>query len=609
MDAMEEFFVEKTEEKKKKKINITLVAAIAVVLLIILQIVSALRESGGTDKIKLRQYGDDTIAAEKRKTDGEVPVFSAESGFYDEEFTLTLSGPKGTSILYTLDGSDPAGSVVTEKYTEPISIYDNTKDINKLSSKYDYALANYMTPNKNVDKGIIVRACLKLADGTYGPTVTKSYFVGKDKPFYKDLKVVSLVTNPYNILDDKYGIYVVGSAYKKWKRSKDYNPTYADWDLRNPTNYNQSGKEWERPAVVQVFEVGELAFEQAVGIRLSGRVSRSNVQKSIRLYAREEYGDSKLRYTFFDGLTDIDGKIIKKFDKVTLRNAGNDSTDTCIRDNIIQSLVCDRAVSTQADQPCMLFLDGEFWGFYHMKERLEDYYFQSHYDVKKENVTIIKNNAYEGNDAIIEDYKKFFNWSMYADFSDEANYQKACDVFDMQSFMDYFVIETYINNNDWLCTDTNNCMMWRANEPVDGNEYGDGKWRFALFDTEYSCNLYGEKETKPEYDLLNNLHRRKTWCNPAALFYKFLENEGFREEFYKTYIEIMDECFTPEHVNEVIDTYVEEYGIAVSAGLNRYIHTGTDNRYLLEKLEQVKDFFAKRPEYAKEYLNALIGQY
>lgn len=599
----------KKEGKNKKRLNISLIVAAVVVLLVVLEIISAFREFGGVDKIRLREYGDDTIADEKRNNDAETPVFSAESGFYDEEFSLTLSGPEGATILYTLDGSDPAGSVVKETYVDPISIYDNTTTINKLSAKYNYSLAQTMVPNKTVDKGIVVRACLKFPDGTFGPTVTKSYFVGKTAAYYKDLKVISLVTNPYNIVDEDTGIYVIGSAYKKWKRSDDYNPTYENWNLKNPTNYNQSGKEWERPAIVQVFEKGEIAFEQAVGIRLAGKVSRSNVQKSFRLYARSEYGDSKLRYTFFDGLTDIDGKKIKKFDKVTLRNAGNDSTDTCIRDNIIQSLVSGRDVSIQADEPCMLFLDGEFWGFYHIKERLEDYYFQSHYDIKKENVTIIKNSDYEGNDEIIGEYQNFFNWAMYADFSDDANYEKACKVFDMQSFMDYFAIETYINNKDWLYTDTNNCMMWRANEPVDGNEYGDGKWRFALFDTEYSCNLYGQTETKPEFDLLNDLYIRKTWTNPAALFYKFLENEGFRKNFEQTYIEVIDECFNPEHVNEVIDTYVEEYGSAISAGLNRYTNTGTDSRYLMERLEPVKDFFNKRPEYAREYLSTLLGRY
>ena len=35
------------------------------------------------------------------------PVFSVDSGFYDEPFDLTLSAGYGNKIYYTLDGSNP----------------------------------------------------------------------------------------------------------------------------------------------------------------------------------------------------------------------------------------------------------------------------------------------------------------------------------------------------------------------------------------------------------------------------------------------------------------------------------------------------------------------
>ena len=37
-----------------------------------------------------------------------VPVFSADSGFYENEFSLTISHSNPNAvIIYTLDGSDP----------------------------------------------------------------------------------------------------------------------------------------------------------------------------------------------------------------------------------------------------------------------------------------------------------------------------------------------------------------------------------------------------------------------------------------------------------------------------------------------------------------------
>lgn len=535
----------------------------------------------------------------------EVPVFSADSGFYEEKFELGITSGVG-EIYYTLDGSDPAGNALALLYHKPISIYDNTEDDNTLSAESDIVLGYYCTPNYNVDKGMIVRAVVKDNDGNYGKTVTKSYFVGKTKDYYQDMKVISLVTNPYNLFDPDDGIYVVGNKYYEWLKSADFDPAMEDWRQDNPTNYNQTGKEWERPATIQIFEQGVPVYEQDVAIRLAGNATRSNAQKSIRLYARKEYGDKKIRYPFFEDLTDINGEPIDKFDKITLRNDGNDTTGAFIRDELVQSLCSDLAVGVQAETPCILFIDGEFWGMYHVKERIEDYYFASHYGVEKTNVTYVKRDETEGSEAVRQEYEDFYKWAVSADLSDGENYKRVADVIDIQSLMDYFAIETYINNYDWLNIGKrpNNILMWRVNERVDGNPYGDGKWRFVLYDMEYSAGLYSQEGTKNSYDAFKNISRENTWANPGVLFFRLLENENFCREFYVNYIEIMDNNFDADRVNEWIDEYGGEYGDAISDTFKRYLsdeHYGHFNYHA----GTVKSFYNTRQIFAKKYLDEL----
>lgn len=547
-------------------------------------------------------YTADAVVERVAGDSEQVPVFSADSGFYDEGFELAITAAAG-EIYYTLDGSDPAGSSSARLYEKPIKIYNNTEDRNILSAERDIVLGHYIIPFYKVDKGMIIRAAVKDESGSYGKTVTKSYFVGKTEDYYHDMKVISLVTNPYNLFDPDEGIYVVGSGYYEWKKSPEYNPAYEDWRQDNPTNYNRSGKKWERPAVVQVFEQGKPVYEQDVAIRLAGNVSRSNAQKSIRLYAREEYGDKRLRYTFFDGLTDINGKPIEKFDKVTLRNDGNDTTSAFFRDELVQSLCADRAVGVQAEEPCILFIDGEFWGMYHIKERIDAYYIASHYDVDKANVTYVKCSETEGSEDIRQEYEDFFKWAMSADLSQNENYQKVADTIDLQSLMDYFAIETYINNYDWLYAGRhpNNILMWRVNEKVDGNIYGDGRWRFVLYDMEYSSNLYGQEGTKPEYDSFKNINKENEWMNIGALFFRLLNNDTFRSDFYENYLEVMDECFDPDRVNAWIDEYCGDNYYAISDTFRRF---QGDNSGLLDyHIETVRDFYNRRPEYARQYLN------
>lgn len=592
--------------KKKKKLNLTTIVVIIVVAVFALMILNVAREMD-FKALEIQKFAKDSDKI--KRTDLSAPIYSADSGFYPEEFMLTLTGDAGNTIYYTLDGSDPACSPMTKKYKEPLRIYDNSVDRNVFSARTDIALGIVIPPKENVDKAMIVRAVQKDSKGNYGETVTKCYFVGKTKSVFSDFRIISLVTNPYNLFDKDTGIYVCGNAYMKWRRSKDFNPLLENWNTKNPTNYNNSGPEWERPAEVFIYENGEQVFAQKVGIRLAGNVSRSNAQKSIRLYAREEYGDSKLRYKFFDDLRDADGKKIKKFDKITLRNGGNDTNNSNLRDEIVQELVKDRAISTQAESLSLLYIDGEYWGTYHIKERLEDYYFQSHYNIPKETISIVKNSEFQGEEKTWRIYQNFYDWAYAADMTDPENYNKFWEKFDMQSFMDYFAVETYINNSDWLRKSVNNCMMWRTEVPIEGNPYADGKWRFALFDTEFSANLYGNYETSEEYNLLGNLYTVRKWSNLAPVFYNLMNNDEFRKAFHDNYVEIVETCFEPGHVSMVIDDYADRYGEAIAMGLNRYLNSGENTSKFDRELKDVRKFYENRPEYALQYLEDLCKQY
>lgn len=539
-----------------------------------------------------------------------APEFSKESGFYASGFDLTITGASGSTILYTLDGTDPRTSSTAKTYQSAIAVKDNTNDPNVLSAITDITINNTSAPSQPVDKGMVLRAVCKDAQGNFSDVVTESYFINKNAAYYQDMRVISLVTEPDNMFSTDKGIYMVGDAYYQWRNSPEFDPTLREWDTRLPTNYNQSGVEWERPANIQIFEKGTLAYETGVGIRIAGNATRSSAQKSIRLYARSDYGDSNLKYTFFEELTDITGKPITKFDKVTLRNGGNDVDGVKFRDDLAQALAKNLDVSLQANDYCILFIDGEFWGMYSIKERLEDDYVESHYGIDKTNVTTIKNGEIEGNEAVGQAYVDFYNWAIAADMKDDANYQKVCDTIDMQSFMDYITLETYICNADWCSSNgTNNWQIWRVNEAVDGNEYGDGKWRYMVFDTEYSSALYNENRTSYNYDALSNMSTEKEWKNIGALFYKLLENETFKTEFAANYKKIVENEFNYQSdVAPLIDAYVQELQEATKASWRRFGGYNADRQIsgYNSSVEGVRRFYQERAKYALDYLDKVI---
>jgi len=534
-----------------------------------------------------------------------VPVFSHKAGFYDNSFMLTLSSEAGT-IYYTIDGTDPRTSKTARLCTQEIEIYNNTDEPNIYSAVKDISLNNYQPPKFNIDKGKHIRAVVKTADGTYGPVVTNSYFVEKAASFYSTIRVISMVTDANYLFHRDTGAYMVGSRYYDWKNSSDY-VKYDPSDVQNKTNYNFDGRESEFPVNIQVFENGTAVYTADVGARISGNWSRSAFQKSFRLYARKEYGDSKMKYAFFDGLTNSEGKEIKKYDKITLRNGGNDHI-LHFRDAFIHDLASETGIDYMASAPYLLFINGEFWGFYLLREKPEDYYIQSHYGIDETQVTVIKNGSLEsGTEAAYGDYWEFCRWAASADMTVEENYQNFCEQMDIQSFMDYIAIETYVGNTDWAYGYLNNWMVWRSETVNPSLPRADGKWRFILYDLDISSGLYGNNDTSFYYDSLGTIDAPWNDFNFPDMLKNLCRNKEFLERFYNNYLSVIDNCFSIEKVEAKLNAYTKAYKEATQATHRRFGNTWAADSYDKEA-EGLLDFFQNRPKYAKQHLDVFCGK-
>ena len=116
-------------------------------------------------------------------------IFSKESGFYEKEFSLTLSTSSETSkIFYKIDGTNPTNSSTSKEYKNPIDIIDRSQSPNiysnyeeDMDSPYSISYnAKYQKPPFSVDKAMIVRAVAKNGD-TYGNVISKTYFIIDEK--------------------------------------------------------------------------------------------------------------------------------------------------------------------------------------------------------------------------------------------------------------------------------------------------------------------------------------------------------------------------------------------------------------------------------------------
>lgn len=551
-----------------------------------------------------------------------LPVFSSESGFYGTDFALTLSVAGDGDIYYTTDGTDPCDSETSQLYSGPVTVKDRTNEPNLYSKYEENGTAQsvsrgigYKKPTFNVDKATVVRAVVKNTDGTYGSTVNHTYFITSGKlSQYKNMTVVSLVTNPDNLFDPDKGIYVTGNQYIDWQNSSSYNPEKSVWDTDNITNYFSRGREWEREADITIFESGSVAVKQGMGIRIKGASTRNSAQKSFNLYARSEYGASKIKNPLLPGNYSIDGKLIEKYDSISLRSVGD---EVRLRDSFAQGLVHDRENLTTEDmKPCVVFLNGEYWGMYEMAEKLSDYFIESNYGIDKKDVAMLKNGEQE--EGAQEESDNFLNFAYsYAqkNLTDDTNYKKVCDFIDIDSMIEHYAAGLYLGTFDWP---NYNYAVWRnTGEAIDGNKYSDGKWRFISFDYDYTMGAtYGSFGGVEGYQYDSFLHMDKSKKGaPTCLFVKLLKNEDFRNRFAAVYCDYANEVLTEKKANNMADRYATNYSDMLASTQLRWwgFFGGTPDglipyykrTYQNETLNGIRTFFSKRAEYTlndmKEY--------
>ncbi len=556
------------------------------------------------------------------------PVFSAPSGFYGTDLALSLSAGSGTTICYTTDGSDPTTSPTAQVYTSAITVKDRTNEPN-IYSEYaedEYSATSisrktgYKKPPFKVDKATVVRAAARNADGKFSNVVSQTYFITSGSlSQYKDMTVVSLVTDPDNLFDPDKGIYVTGTQYLQWLRSSAYDPKKSAWDTDNICNFFSHGKEWEREATITVFRDGESITEQNMGIRIKGASTRNTAQKSFHLYARSDYGASKLEYPMIPGNLDWQGRLIDKYDSISLRAVGEEGR---LRDGFAQKLVADRDdLTTQDMTSCVVFINGEYWGLYEMIEKLSDYFIETNYGIEKKDVAMIKNGEIEeGPQEELDSFVNFCNSYSKLDLTNEANYKAVCDFIDIDSFIDHYAAGIYLGTYDWP---NRNCGMWRnMGEPIPGNPYSDGKWRFISFDYDFTMGKtyadFGGVEGYA-YDGFRHMENMDNGGKyaPTNLFINMLKNRDFRDKFVNVYCDYANEVLSSEKANALAEVYVKDYTESLAQTTVRWwgFYGGSKEsnlsynreQYLNKTIPQIKEFFRQRKKYTLEDMRDYLG--
>ena len=499
------------------------------------------------------------------------PQSSVPAGFYTTAIhdSLKCSSPN-TVIYYTLNGNMPKA---TDKlYTGPITI----------------------------DSTTVLRArAFSTGIGTLlpGQTFTATYFINEPST----IPIVSLSTDSMSLWDWNTGIYVMGPHA----------------DSINPPNYGANfWQNWNKEAHAEYFlrPSDNNIFSLDAFISINGNWSRAYDQKSFGVETKSSLDTNTINYQLFPN------KNITNFQRFVVRDAGTDNLFCHFRDELLQKMFSNTNVGWEASRPCNLFLNGKYWGLYHLLEKSDKYYLAENYGVNPDSVDLIKIFAVQdgNNNAYNSLVSTFTNIS---DFSTSANYAIFKSLWNMDNFMDYYIDEICIENMDWISkryySNIPGYLYWVTNVKLWREQKPNAIWRYEMHDVDQGAKPFSmingggpdhinflSQAISPGGNINNNIY--------SVMLRKLMQNSDFKNKFINRYADILNTTFLPSRTLPIADSLKNIMEPEMQREITRWATSSSLSRNMTEwhsNVTNFRTFLSQRPDSARveilSYFNLL----
>ena len=467
------------------------------------------------------------------------PVFSKPSGLYSGGFSMTITNPNTmtSTIRYTLDGTDPSLNS---------TIY-NGNSISIGSSKVLKARAFCDT---------MLTSPLKAA----------SYLIA-----------VNHTTPVLSVITDNNNLYGSSGIFDNWQN------------------------DWEKSAYAEYFNTDRsLIFSQPSAIQIDGGAggSRSQPQHSFRLELDNSVlGGGSVHYPLFP-----DKPWRNKYSRLYVRNGSNQYLTYPYKDACgVKGLSKETKNYYSAYRPVSVYINGEYFGLYELREKFDEEYFKEAEDADSTEILSVSywyggvlRSVVGSVDSFYNAYNHFNALDATAgDYWDQAN-----KYFDMEYYNDYIIAESFIQNQDWPY---NNIKIYRSNKT-------NFSYRFAVIDIELSLQPNGWSSAGDNpIDFLNTHAGAYPYSN---IWLKSMQNPKFKNYFINRYADILNTSYLPSRLNAIEDSMYTE---ARPEMFKEYARWGDPNNIT----QQMNDFrdrhftmqseFSRRGQIVRDFIQSDLG--
>ncbi len=321
-----------------------------------------------------------------------------------------------------------------------------------------------------------------------------------------------------------------------------------------------------------------------------GNWSVAFAQKSMQFDVDEEFGSlSAIKYPIF-----APDKPIESYHAFRIRNEDDDWTQARMRDRIVNELAAETHAARAAYRNVAAFINGEYWGHYAARERLDNYFVRDNYGADPDSVNMVKTHYglgdYLPEYGTIDDFFAMSDFIENNDMSNSVNFKKASQLLDLENFTDYFETEIYVASTDWLQDYFNNLRLFKTKK--------NAPWKFLLWDVSYSSGNPLAGTTCTGCDVLSTTLSHDS--RYGRMLRSLLDNPAYRRYFINRFADLMNTSFLPSRATGLINTNATEMAPEMDRHDQRW---GTGNLSSWQNSVQVlRDFYNQRPLKQREHI-------
>lgn len=472
-------------------------------------------------------------------------VYCTGLGGLDPEFSLSLSGDK--LYLTKEDGS----------FCDTLNIPELLTDISY--GRGENGFWYFETPtfgSKNADVGCVgisTPALSSVPEGVYEDNVSFVLSADGDIYYTTDGSAPTVKSKKYagETIDFKSSACLRAVVKKEgYITSKESSFTYlvglptlsmpvfsvavSDSEMFGSSGiYTKSKKGVELSARAVLFENGEAKFSVGCGIKLFGNTSVKFDKKSFQLKFKNRYGTSSLEYKVFD-YSDL-----SSFKSLVLRSGSQGQQTNLINDEFTTCLWRDAAFLVQAFKPVNLYINGEYFGIYFIREKIDEDFVSAHTGADPKNVSIVYINTRIECGPDGKEWEELRQFAINNDLTKPENYEYIKSKIDFESLVDYFIAEMWCGQFDYT-----NLRVYKTRE-------GDGKWRYILYDIDRAFT-YSSATVNTYLGHYSTVLRP-----PNTVIYKLFQVDEFSNYFMEKCRNFLETTVNPERTNAVYNAILD----------------------------------------------------